>query len=189
MIETTNQKLSDPLDGVRQDAFSMLGSLSDRQTEVLELKSRRPTPSNKEIGRLVSGGTISPSMVEKHLTRAKVKMGALSIDDAVIEFIMARALVGDPTWGPGDLELAETVIQKLARSLPAQVSPDFYTSNEFREFVRDLRSTGPKAWDARYGRIWRLIAIVLIAASALILAGSSLVLANALDERNAEQPS
>lgn len=189
MIETASPNMIDPLDGVRQDAFSMLGSLSDRQTEVLELKSRRPTPSNKEIARMVSGEPISASMVEKHLTRAKIKMGALSIDDAVVEFIMARALVGDPTWGPGDLELGEAVIQKLSRSLPAEVSPEFYTSEEFKGFVRDLRSTGPKAWDAKYGRSWRVVPIVLIAAITLVLAGSSLVLANALDARQTVEPS
>lgn len=184
-----NVATADPLRGVREDAVSMLECLSARQTEVLELKSGRPTPSNKEIGRRVSDGPISASMVEKHLTRAKEKMGAESIDDAVIEFILARALVGDPTWGPGDLELGEAVIQKLARSLPTGVRPEFYTSDEFKSFVRDLRSDGPKAWDARYGRLWRLLPVILIAMSALVLAGSSLVLANALDARHAEQPS
>ncbi len=167
----------------------MLGSLSPRQIEVLELKSRRPTPSNKEIGRSVSGGAISPSMVEKHLTRAKVKMGAVSIDDAVIEFVMARALVKDPTCGPADLEFGDAVVEKLARALPANVTSEFWTSAEFKEFVRDLRATGPKAWDAQYGRWWRIAPILLIALIALVLAGSSLVVANALDERHSEQPS
>jgi len=189
VIQLSEEKQADPLQGLREDADSMLGSLSPRQDEVLELKARRPAPSNKEIARLLSGNAISHKMVERDLTRAKEKLGAESVDDAVIEYVMARALVGDPTRGPGDFEMGEAVMKKLARAMPPDVDDGFWTSDDIKHFIRDLRANGPSGWDAKFGRAWRLVPILFVALTAFALVASAVVLADALAERQAEQTS
>ena len=185
----TQQSKDDFLKPMRDDAQQLMNALSPRQLEVLALKSRTPTPSNKEIGRLVKGEAISASMVEKHLTRAKEKMGESTIDDAIVRFNMARALVGDPTWGPGDLELVENLVKKAIRDLPEDRTDQVLDSPEFKIFLRDLRSTGPRAWDAKFGRGWRIIAGLLIVLLILVTMGAAFSLAGVLDEQFAPMPS
>ncbi len=188
MTQEDENKVASQLDGLRAEATAMLEALTPRQNEIMELKSQRPTPSNKEIARMVEG-EISESMVEKHLTGARRKMSAETIAEAVTEYIMARTLVGNPMSGPPDLDLADKILAKAVSATPADTQPEFFTSPEFKEFMTAVRGSGPKAWDAKYGRPWRFVAIILIALATLVMVGSTLNVRNALNEVHSEQPS
>ncbi len=160
----------------RERAEIALGQLTERQTEVLEHAAEGK--KNELIAHEID---LTTNSVEKHLRKAKRCLGATSRDQAIKKFIVLRTITGTRNSGFLPLDVTEDLVEQTLQALPVMVAQQLRSSPEFEQFLDDLRSTGPRAWDAKFGRGWRAWAIPAGAAFMIILAGSAIGLANALD--------
>ncbi|MDJ0643161.1 MAG: helix-turn-helix transcriptional regulator [Erythrobacter sp.] len=160
----------------RERADAALDALTDRQTEVLEhaAEGKKNELIAHEIG-------LTTNSVEKHLRKAKRALGASTRDQAIKKFIVLRTITGTRNSGFLPLDVTENLVEQTLQALPVMVAQQLRSSPEFEQFLDDLRSSGPRAWDAKFGRGWRAWAIPVGAAFMIILAGSAIGLANALD--------
>lgn len=166
----------DAMSAWREQADAVLDTLSDRQTEVLE----HAAEGKKDL-LIAHEMELSTSSIEKHMRKAKQALGASSRDGAIKAFIVLRTVTGTRNSGFLPLDINERLVEQTLQALPITVAQQLRTSPEFEQFLDDLRASGPRAWDAKFGRGWRAWAIPIGAMFLIILAGSAVGLANALD--------
>ena len=160
----------------RDNAQKMLDSLTERETQVMIGWAH--TKKRKEIARDLE---ISDVRVGQLTAAARRKIGAEKRSDAVAAFVVARQLCNRPVYTEKKMFEANQVINKLVSDQATKEAIKQIASPEFRAYLRDLRSSGPKAWTARYGPVWRYVAGVVIALVTMVILIAAIELASALD--------
>jgi hypothetical protein len=119
--------------------------------------------------------------VEDHLVAARRKLGAKTRVEAVRKFIILLNLCGEDIRGFIRVELSTKDMEKLLRDLSFERATQLLASPRFEQFMREFRSTGPKAWNAKYGRWWRVVAVLIVTVLLMIIFIGSIAVANSLD--------
>ncbi|MDE8651351.1 response regulator transcription factor [Novosphingobium album (ex Liu et al. 2023)] len=171
-------------------AIQSLGSLTDKQREVLDLLIEHKT--SKEISRELG---ISPHTVDQRLDTVRAKLGARNRSE--IAQIYRRLRLAETGAQAGE-PAGEAISERLTHEKTHMAPPAFFANGSDRndedlppqdqgepdradpgtdaETVRDYRVV-PELFDGEYGTQARLLAIVLIAAAFLVtaLTGFSIV--------------
>ncbi|MEO0699473.1 MAG: helix-turn-helix transcriptional regulator [Pseudomonadota bacterium] len=160
----------------REKAHLVLDKLTERETEFLVGLAH--TKTYKQIALEMSVGE---SRVKQYATAVKKKLSVGERADAVAAFVIARQLCNRPVYTERHLLKANHVINKLVSDQSIEDAFAKIASPVFQEYLRDLRSSGPEAWTAKYGPWWRLIAGAMFALFLIVTLERALSLGSALD--------
>lgn len=162
-------------------ALETLESLTVKQVEVLDrLVMHRTT---KEIARELS---IAPNTVDQRINAVRDKWGTLNRKDTARRYAQLLELCGKTPCGFSRLDDGGGDVDDSGQDLP--VDPVFVLSDA-SAFSRhadwyddmDVRPVGLEAFDARFGRVGRVAAVLMLALIMAMTLASSLAIADALE--------
>lgn len=139
------------LSGLRANAAKTLDLFTERETEFLIALAH--TKTYKQIAKEMGVGE---TRVKQYATAVKGKLGVTDRSDAVAAFVLARHICDRPVYTEKHLRNANFIINRLVSDHTIEEAYSRITSQEFREYLRDLRSSGPKAKTAMYGPWWKI---------------------------------
>lgn len=162
------------------EAKALLDSLTPKQIEVLDLLVMHRT--TKEIAYQLD---IAPNTVDQRISAVRDKWGTTNRKDTARKYARLLELCGKTTCensrvaGPGNYE------EETDRDLP--VDPVFVLSDarfmaSHSDWAEERIShpTGLEAYDAKFGRAGRLVAVLVLAMIMAMTLASSLAIADAL---------
>jgi DNA-binding CsgD family transcriptional regulator len=141
----------------RPDDF--LAMVSDKQLEVLDLLLQHMT--NKDIARELD---IAPVTVEQRIAAIRGKWGTADRNETARLYGQLIGVYGRPIHGSSGMDRSEPMAEQPLPGLPQ--SSEFHLSDIVidRDAVEAMRlAEGPEALDERFGKVWRVAAIPLIA--------------------------
>lgn len=158
-------------------AAALLASITDRQRAVLDLVVQHWT--SKEIARELD---ISPSTVDQRINAVRAKLGARDRAETARAYAELNSICGRTIYGPAVVADATQAI--LTSRQDGTIEPVY--------MLREKAPGGPAELDQlvnlvvprarlRDRKLWRLVAIVLIAAGVVILATTILAVMQALN--------
>lgn len=158
------------------DPLEAIENLTNKQIEVLELLAQHNT--TKQIARRLG---ISPSTVDQRILGVRDKWGTIDRNETARLYAHFLEMCGKSPCGFSEVELTRRDVHEPSRELPR--SPIFE--------VTDVRASGPwfetetrewvlEAFDARFGKFGRLVAIVVLAMIIAVTVVASLAMAEAL---------
>ncbi|WP_098104404.1 helix-turn-helix transcriptional regulator [Novosphingobium sp. PC22D] len=156
----------------------MIERLSAKQVEVLDLLLLHRT--TKEIARELA---IAPNTVDQRIAGVREKWGTRDRKQTARVYAAALEICGQSPCGLSRLNADDELGEPFGQDLT--VDPVF-TLSDVAPILRDGswgdRPTGLEALDARFGRLGRVTAILLLALVLVLTIVSSLAIANALNE-------
>ncbi|MEP0392426.1 MAG: LuxR C-terminal-related transcriptional regulator [Erythrobacter sp.] len=162
----------------------ILDSLTDRQTEVMrELVCYR---ERKEIARDLK---ISYTRITQHLDSVKEKFTIANLSALKIAYLIASYQCDRPVFKEKQLRGTSVSIHQLVSTGRYSELHDLYVDPDFKQFIRDRRSSGWRALDAWFGPGWRPIAIVLIALTAITMVAGMFFMSDWITARFETEPS
>lgn len=161
-------------------AMALLESLTPKQIEVLELLVMHRT--TKEIARELA---IAPNTVDQRINAVREKWGTTNRKDTARRYAQLVELCGKPTYGLSRLDRAGAEEDEVGQDLPADpvfVLSDASAFDRPREWFDDAEPApaGLEAFDARFGRRGRIVAVFVLALIMALTLASSLAIADAL---------
>lgn len=158
-------------------AQAHLESITDRQREVLDLVVQHWT--SKEIARELN---ISPNTVDQRINAVRAKLGARDRAETARIYSELTRICGETIYGPA--VLAERAHSQLVSNRDNAIDPvitPYYDA-----------ASAPQEWDHMINRVvsraslkdrklWRFVAIVIIAVGTVILATTILAVMQALN--------
>lgn len=164
----------------KTEAKTLLDSLTPKQIEVLDLLVMHRT--TKEIAYQLH---IAPNTVDQRIAGVREKWGTTNRKDTARKYARLLEICGKPTcefshvddpWDEeeeADQDLPVDPVFVLSDARPMASHPDW-----FEEAAS--RPTGLEAFDAKFGRAGRLVAILVLAMVMAMTLASSLAIADAL---------
>ncbi|WP_395330997.1 LuxR C-terminal-related transcriptional regulator [Novosphingobium sp. BL-8H] len=158
----------------------MLDSLTDKQVEVLDrLVLHRTT---KEIARELA---IAPNTVDQRITAVRDKWGTINRKDTARLYGRLVELCGKPPYEFSRVDDRAEPTEEVDQDLP--VDPVFVLSDarplvghsEWAE-MRPSAMAGLEAFDAKFGRAGRLVAVIALALMMALTLAAALSIADAL---------
>lgn len=154
-----------------------LDSITDRQREVLDLVVQHWT--SKQIARELG---ISPNTVDQRVNAVRDKLGARDRAETVRMYLQLSQMCGETICGP--TQVGDPLSSGLSDPQEDLVKPVFT--------LKDSASSSPGEWEhfsplvfprATFfeSRLWRLVAIVLIAVGVAVLATTTLAVMQSLN--------
>lgn len=161
-------------------AMELLEGLTPKQVEVLELLAMHRT--TKEIARELA---IAPNTVDQRINAVREKWGTTNRKDTVRRYVELRDLCGKTTYGLSHLDPAGPEAEYDGQDLPADplfVLSDASAYGPRREWFDEAAPapTGLEAFDARFGRRGRIIAVFVLALVLAMTLAASLAIADVL---------
>lgn len=150
--------------------------LSEKEARALELVADQFT--TKEIARELG---ITPRAVEERLRSAREKMNAPDRRSAARLFLQSRETCGITTGGSSTVGNRDRFGSQSLRDLPDSA---LFTLEDSSGIFFD-KATGPtflEAFDVRFGKPGRLVAIVLLAAALALVGAAAVSIAVTLGE-------
>lgn len=158
------------------EASALLKTLTSKQDQAIRLAAKHMT--NDEIATEMN---LHRRTVEEHLIAARRKLHANTRLEAVRKFIVLSDLCGEDTRGFIRVDLTTEDMEKILQDLSFERATQLLASPKFEQFMREFRSTGPKAWNAKYGRWWRVLAILVVTVLVMVFFSGSIFVAKSLD--------
>ncbi|AIT79423.1 helix-turn-helix domain-containing protein [Novosphingobium pentaromativorans] len=162
------------------EARSLLDSLTAKQVEVLDLLAMHRT--TKEIARELN---IAPNTVDQRISAVRDKWGTTNRKDTTRRYVELLELCDKTTCDFSRVDDEPGGGDDADQDLP--VDPVFVLSDArplamHREWYEDKgrRPAGLEAFDAKFGRAGRLVAILVLAMIMAMTLASSLAIADAL---------
>lgn len=162
------------------EARSLLGSLTQKQIEVLDLLVKHRT--TKEIAYKLN---IAPNTVDQRISAVREKWGTANRKDTARRYAELIELCGKTTYEISHVDDACDEEEQTDQDLP--VDPVFVLSDasplvSHQDWgdERISRPAGLEAFDAKFGRAGRLVAILVLAMILAMTLASSLAIADAL---------
>ncbi|MCT2398848.1 helix-turn-helix domain-containing protein [Novosphingobium mangrovi (ex Huang et al. 2023)] len=161
-------------------ALEQLESLTTRQIEVLDLLIMHRT--TKEIARALS---IAPNTVDQRISAVRDKWGTTNRKETARRYAQLLEACGKTTYGFSRVDAARQDVDESDRDLP--VEPVFILSDasafgrrpEWDE-DKDVGLKGLEAFDAKFGRTGRIVAVFVLALIMAMTLASSLAIADIL---------
>lgn len=158
-------------------AMAQLEMITDRQRAVLDLVVQHWT--SKEIARELG---ISPNTVDQRINAVRTKLGARDRAETARLYAELNGICGRTIYGPPVIAGQPAI--PLSRDRDSVIEPVFT--------LGDSAPSAPEEWDhladlvipgerLRDSKLWRLVAIVLIAVGIVILATTILAVMQALN--------
>ena len=161
-------------------ALEQLESLTAKQVEVLDLLVMHRT--TKEIARELS---IAPNTVDQRISAVRDKWGTANRKDTARRYSMLLEQCGKTTCGFSGVDEDGRSAEDRDQDLP--VDPVFVLSDaatfgqqRYRYEGMDTRPKGLEAFDARFGRAGRVVAVLVLALIMALTLASSLAIADIL---------
>ena len=158
------------------DPQEVIESLTEKQTEVLELLVQHNT--TKQIARQLG---ISPSTVDQRILAVRDKWGTIDRNETARYYAHFLEMCGKSPCGFSQVELASRGEHEPHRELPR--SPIFEVADVHASgpwFETETRGWVLEAFDARFGKFGRIVAIVVLAMAIAVTVVASLAMAQAL---------
>lgn len=161
-------------------AMELLDGLTPKQVEVLELLTMHRT--TKEIARELE---IAPNTVDQRINAVREKWGTTNRKDTVRRYVQLRELCDKTTYGLTRLDSTDPAAEYDGQDLPADplfVLSDASAFSPRQEWFDDAdpAPTGLEAFDARFGRRGRVVAVFVLALVLAMTLASSLAIADVL---------
>lgn len=158
-------------------ASALLASITDRQRAVLDLVVQHWT--SKEIARELG---ISPSTVDQRINAVRAKLGARDRAETARIYAELNGICGRTLYGPAVVADAAPIALPIQQDGVAEPVIMFRQSGPGgpAELDRLIGLIVPRA-RLRDGKLWRLVAIVLIAMGVAVLATNILAVMQALN--------
>ncbi|WP_242526236.1 helix-turn-helix transcriptional regulator [Novosphingobium sp. KA1] len=159
---------------------AMLGSLTDKQVEVLDLLVMHRT--TKEIARELA---IAPNTVDQRIGAVRDKWGTVNRKDTARLYAQLVELCGKPLCdfsrvdaGPAlpdeaDQDLPVDPVFVLSDARPMERHPDWYGAPT-------IELAGLEAFDAKFGRAGRIVAVIVLALMMAVTLAATLSIADVL---------
>lgn len=159
---------------------AMLGSLTDKQVEVLDLLVMHRT--TKEIARELA---IAPNTVDQRIGAVRDKWGTVNRKDTARLYAQLVELCGKPLCDfsrvdaapvlpdEGDQDLPVDPVFVLSDARPMERRPDWYGGPT-------VELAGLEAFDAKFGRAGRIVAVIVLALMMAVTLAATLSIADAL---------
>ncbi|MCJ2183826.1 LuxR C-terminal-related transcriptional regulator [Novosphingobium sp. 1949] len=172
-----------PVEIDESQARALLDGLTVKQVEVLDrLVLHRTT---KEIARDLE---IAPNTVDQRIAGVREKWGTANRKETARRYARLRDLCGKNTYGFSRVDDPPAIPENLLQDMPDQphfVLSDTVSLGRLPEWLEDFRSeegpAGLEALDRKFGRMGRLVAIVLLTMLMAIILATSLAVADALE--------
>ncbi|WP_233203689.1 response regulator transcription factor [Novosphingobium sp. HII-3] len=162
-----------------QKAAEMLGQLTAKQIEVLELLSRHLI--TKEIARELN---IAPNTVDQRIAAVREKWGTANRKDTVRKYAELQAICGKTTYGPDAVDGHPGSVEREAEALEASQPPSdsvIETVGGSQEILNQgERPFGLQALDEKLGKLGRVGLVLMFALLIAITLAAVLVGAEAL---------
>lgn len=160
------------------EAKALLDSLTRKQIEVLDLLAMHRT--TKEIAHQLN---IAPNTVDQRIAGVREKWGTTNRKDTARKYARLLELCGKPTCDFSRVDDSPDEEEEADQDLP--VDPVFVLSDarpmaSHPDWETASRPTGLEAFDAKFGRAGRLVAILVLAMIMAMTLASSLAIADAL---------
>lgn len=139
----------------QRKAALVLSELTEREREVLQERAHGKT--YKQIARDIpvnpdTGKPLSEQRIKAIMQQAKDRLGVDRPEDATTAFMYLKSLCGLPVYTESNLAQANAIIERIISDREIEEVIQLLRSPWVKQFSEDVRSNGPKARRAKYGR-------------------------------------